>query len=833
MGPGPNNPAETQSSGLGAPTALTSGETAGTDVVPTGVDTTFTLAIGDSVDAFVNTVNDKDWYAVNLVAGTTYAFGMTANSGGLDCYVELYSAGGQLLAADDDSNVGNGSLLTFLSTQTGTYYVVAKDFQGSGESSTGGYHLSAATTTAPQILDSINWGTQVASSTVLVYFANAGETFNGETSLGWNTYEKQQTMLALQQYANVANLTFATTTNSAAATFKLVTTTSTDYLGEFSPPGTAAAGVGHFARNGGGWDEQGGGGLEQGGQGFEVLIHELGHGLGMAHPHDEGGASTVMQRVSADFGSYGLYGLNQGVFTTMSYNDGWSQGPSGASNSNNYGLQMTPMALDVALIQQKYGANMSYHTGDDVYTLTGSSTSGGYSCIWDAGGVDTIAYAGTTNCLIDLTAATVDYTPTGGGVVSYINGAFGGFTIAQGVVIERATGGSGDDTLIGNSANNLLIGNGGSDTINGKGGYDIAQYSTAYLGFGLIHAFDGSWIVNAGTDGTDTVSNVELLRFTDRDISLNALGHNTFDFGLDLKSDILFRNTSGELYVWKSDTGTGVSFTGQSLGFTPTDWKVQSVGDYNGDGKADVLWRNVSGEVYVSASTPGSGVALSGQSLGFVPNDWTIQSASGDFNGDGRTDVLWRNASGEVYVWKSQLTSNVSYVGQSLGVTPNDWSIQGVGDLNGDGKSDILWRNASGEVYAQVSDSTVNSVNLSGQSLGFVPNEWHIQFLADFNGDGKDDILWRNDSGEVYVWNSQAGSGVGYVGQGLGFTPNDWHIAGVGDFNGDGKADVLWRNDNGDVYAWKSQAGSAVAFNGQDLGVVGNEWAVVHVDGHI
>jgi hypothetical protein len=68
-----------------------------------------------------------------------------------------------------------------------------------------------------------------------------------------------------------------------------------------------------------------------------------------------------------------------------------------------------------------------------------------------------------------------------------------------------------------------------------------------------------------------------------------------------------------------------------------------------------------------------------------------------DFNGDGEADILWRNASGEVYIW---LLNGLSVIGQgSLGVVGNDWQIAGIGDFNGDGKADILWRNASGEVY--------------------------------------------------------------------------------------------------------------------------------------
>ena len=66
---------------------------------------------------------------------------------------------------------------------------------------------------------------------------------------------------------------------------------------------------------------------------------------------------------------------------------------------------------------------------------------------------------------------------------------------------------------------------------------------------------------------------------------------------------------------------------------------------------------------------------------------------------------------------------------------------------------------------------------------------------GDFNGDGKADILWQNNSGTPAIWlmngTSVTGSGV------LANPGTGWHAIGAGDFNGDGKADILWQNDNG------------------------------------
>jgi Ca2+-binding RTX toxin-like protein len=123
------------------------------------------------------------------------------------------------------------------------------------------------------------------------------------------------------------------------------------------------------------------------------------------------------------------------------------------------------MAFDIAAIQDKYGVNEEWATGDDTYTLKDVNAAGTfYSSIWDGGGNDTIVYEGERDALIDLRAATLNYEVGGGGNVSFATGIFGGFTIANGVVIENATGGSGNDLLRGNSGVNALSGRAGNDT---------------------------------------------------------------------------------------------------------------------------------------------------------------------------------------------------------------------------------------------------------------------------------------------------------------------------------------------------------------------------------
>ena len=77
------------------------------------------------------------------------------------------------------------------------------------------------------------------------------------------------------------------------------------------------------------------------------------------------------------------------------------------------------------------------------------------------------------------------------------------------------------------------------------------------------------------------------------------------------------------------------------------------------------------------------------------------------------------------------------------------WSIAGVGDFNGDGKSDILWHDTSGNVGIwDMNDSQI----LKTASIASAPSNWSIAGVGDFNGDGKSDILWHDTSGNVGIW---------------------------------------------------------------------------------
>jgi len=244
--------------------------------------------------------------------------------------------------------------------------------------------------------------------------------------------------------------------------------------------------------------------------------------------------------------------------------------------------------------------------------------------------------------------------------------------------------------------------------------------------------------------------------------------------------------------------------------------------DFDGDGKSDLLWRNDSGYI-TDWTSNGRTFQDNGAFFRGVGSDWHI-AGSGDFNGDGKADILWRNDGGYVTDWLSNGTSFADNSALFRGVG-SQWHIAGTGDFNGDGKADILWRNDNGNVTDWLSNGTSFADN-PGSARG-VGNEWHIAGTGDFNGDGKADILWRNDSGYVTDWLSNGTSFAdnSALFRGVG---NEWHIAGTGDFNGDGKADILWRNDHGDVTDWLSN-GTSFVDNPTATRNVGTEWQVASI----
>ncbi|MER2514099.1 MAG: M10 family metallopeptidase [Nitrosomonas ureae] len=334
-----------------------------------------------------------------------------------------------------------------------------------------------------------HWNDPIAGTRLKVYIAGQGgnEVFDfGGTAVTAHTVSQEVTAFqeSMQFIENICNIDFMMANNQADADIIVGVVGNSDAggsLGTSVPPGEDVGPVvnrqGAVIINRDVYYSTDYSSLHPGGYDFTTFIHEFGHAVGLKHPHDSGGGGRPnFPGVTAPFGDYGDFNLNQGLYTMMSYNDGWPAGPNGPldpASIPDYGYEGTPMAFDIAALQFLYGSNTNFRVGNNVYTLSSTNAPGTfYSSIWDTKGIDTIRNPSAMDSTIDLRAATLLHAASGGGYLSAVDGINGGFTIANGVTIEKAVGGSGADTITGNWAANTLTGNAGNDRINGLDGAD-------------------------------------------------------------------------------------------------------------------------------------------------------------------------------------------------------------------------------------------------------------------------------------------------------------------------------------------------------------------------
>jgi hypothetical protein len=398
-------------------------------------------------------------------------------------------------------------------------------------------------------------------------------------------------------------------------------------------------------------------------------------------------------------------------------------------------------------------------------------------------------------------------------------------------------GGRGNDTLLGGGGNDEFFGGTGADFLTGGSSsdryvFDSFAYNDARAAIPLVdHITD----FDQGNSGTYNAAEGD-------QIDLSALLSTAFGAGQTIDSLAwAIEDPSGTFALLQIDTdGTangahwvtiaqldGLS-VGNSVNVIPSSSQpaggmitvastastANVLNDFDGDGRSDILWRNDNGTVHIWEMNGFQVQAAN--NVAAPPNTWHI-AGTGDFDADGRDDILWRHDDGTVGIW--ELNGFQILAANNVAAPPNDWHIESTGDFDGDGRGDILWRHDNGTVGMwELNGFQIQAAN----NVGAAGNTWHITGTGDFNGDGRGDVLWRHDNGTVGIWELngfqlQAANNVAAP-------ANDWHIEGTGDFNADGRDDILWRHNDGTVGIWELNGFQILAAN--NVAAPPNDWHI-------
>ncbi|UBF26083.1 DUF4347 domain-containing protein [Kovacikia minuta CCNUW1] len=284
-------------------------------------------------------------------------------------------------------------------------------------------------------------------------------------------------------------------------------------------------------------------------------------------------------------------------------------------------------------------------------------------------------------------------------------------------------------------------------------------------------------------------------------------------------------NTSGGNSIWQLN---GTSYQGSfSL---PTlnnaNWTIAGIADFTGEGEADIVWQNrATGQTAIWQLLDGITYSRSFALPTLSNTNWAIAGVA-DFDGDTRTDLLWRNnATGQNVIWKlNGTTYSTAYALPTL--SNLSWTIVGVADFDGDTRTDLLWRNnATGQNVIWKLNGTTYSTAYALPTLSNL--SWTIAGVADLDGDGqKNEVLWRNTAtGQNVIWKLN-GTSYSTAFTLPPLTNANWSIAAITDFDGDTQADLLWRNRaTGQAVIWQLD-GSAVSGAFSLPMVAGSSWNV-------
>ena len=443
---------------------------------------------------------------------------------------------------------------------------------------------NSGTATTDALLGGTKWGSGAVGQAVTVTysFAQSGLLWrtgygSGEPSYGFqplNGTQMEVARKALNAWSAVANVSFVEVTESSTVVgdMRFASSSLPSTAWAYYPSSSAEGGDVWLGRNSY-FDS-----TADGSYSLLGLMHEIGHSLGLKHPHDTDGSGVVLA-VNLDY-------LGNSVMSYRSY----INQTIGSAYTNTF-FPTTPGIYDIAALQQLYGANMATNASDTTYHWGAGEQI--LETIWDAGGTDTIDWSNQSSAAeINLTAGVwsklgPSYDTAGGENTKTLN-------IALGVTIENAIGGSADDAICGNDARNLIQGGDGNDTLEGGTGTDTLEGGS------------GNDLISGRNIGVVTADNGDLIRGGDGDDTIDGGAGNDRING-DAGNDLIYGGSGNDtLYGYYSyDTLIGGDGNDYLFGYSSNDSLVGGTGNdtlYGHTGR-DTLDGGVGYDTFVYTST--------------------------------------------------------------------------------------------------------------------------------------------------------------------------------------------------------------------------------------
>jgi len=271
----------------------------------------------------------------------------------------------------------------------------------------------------------------------------------------------------------------------------------------------------------------------------------------------------------------------------------------------------------------------------------------------------------------------------------------------------------------------------------------------------------------------------------------------------------------GVVAYWTMD---GAAIVGTGSLWYHRDYTLVGSGDFDADGRTDLLWRRFESLSPTSSRTHyyiwrnrGDGGFDSHYLASLQENPLNIEITIADIDGDRKDDlVFYRRGKYPANFMRYWLLDGASIkrIGSAYSI-PDAFSVTGVGDFDGDGRGDILWTQAtSGDMHvwrARADGQFEDGVYIGSGNKAKRWGDWTVAHLHDVDNDGRSDIIWETFTYVIFGRSANPPARAAYWlmdgttvrGTRVFEAPAvDSYIAAVGDLDGDGRADLFWRNRN-------------------------------------